>query len=69
MPIDLQFEKFYTKELEEHREKMVNIRVLENLGQFSLSFYRILIEFKEQAIADQLFHALNGRFFSDSDAG
>jgi len=48
---------------------MVNVRVLENVGQFSLSFYRILIEFTEQAIADQLFHALNGRFFSDSDAG
>ncbi len=52
MPKDLEFEKFYMKELEEHREKMVNIRVLENVGQFSLSFYRILIEFKEQAIAD-----------------
>jgi hypothetical protein len=36
---------------------------------FSNSFYRILLEFKEQAVADQLFHALNGRFFTDEYAG
>jgi hypothetical protein len=69
VPKDLEFKTFYEKELEEHREKLVSIRVLEDVGRFRQSLYRVMLEFKEQATADQLFHALNGRFFSDADAG